>query len=72
MRYFVITCVLVGLAVNVYANDQSHQRMERIACHPDQKSPFSKEDCLAHSCLFDDAALPNEIQCYTAKINSMI
>jgi hypothetical protein len=72
MRYYVITCVLVGLAVNVYANDQSHQRMERIACHPDQKSPFSKEDCLAHNCLFDDAALPNEIQCYTAKINSMI
>jgi hypothetical protein len=70
MRHFITAFSLVGLIIIVYANDQSYQSMERIDCYPDRKSPFSnysKEACLARHCLFDDGALPNEVQCYTVE-----
>jgi hypothetical protein len=69
MRHFVRVFVLVGLIVTVYAGDQLYQHIERIACYPNRQSPVSKGACLARSCLFDDKALPNEIQCYTVKTN---
>ena len=69
MRNLLTVFVLTGLLVIINAGDRWHQQMERIDCYPDQKSPFSKVECLARSCLFDDDARPNEIQCYTVEIN---
>ena len=63
---FLSLSVLIGLSVIVHAS-------ERIDCFPEKKSPpsdYSKEACLARHCLFDDRALPNEIQCYSIKSNN--
>ena len=72
MRHFITVSVFVGLIIIAYAGDQSYRNTKRIDCYPDRESPFldySKEICLARNCLFDDEALPNEIQCYTVVLN---
>jgi hypothetical protein len=72
MSYFVTIFIFVGLAIILYTGGQSYQHTERIDCYPDRElsfSNYSKKAFLARHCLFDDQALPNEIQCYTVKIN---
>jgi hypothetical protein len=59
--------VLVDLAISSSIHKRSYQSEERIDCYPDASSPFSgysKEACLARSCLFDDTAPPGVFQCY--------
>ncbi|CAF1296131.1 unnamed protein product [Rotaria sordida] len=69
MDYLFRGFTLVVIVVIVYAGDLPYQDRERIHCYPDRKLPFSKEECLAHKCLFDDKALPNKLQCYRVKIS---
>ncbi len=76
VRGFVILAAFILLLIFVASinarSDASRRRQaselaDRIDCYPDAESKFatySKENCLARHCLFDDAAGPGVTQCY--------
>ena len=67
LHRLVLFFILFELASSISILKRANEPEERIDCYPDALSPFSnysKDACLARSCLFEDETPPGLPQCY--------
>lgn len=67
MRALILFSTFFHFALCISIHRRSVEPTQRIDCFPDAASPYSgysKEACLARSCLYDDWTPPGAKQCY--------
>ncbi|CAF3630946.1 unnamed protein product [Adineta steineri] len=65
--FLILFYILCGYTIGISVHKRSIEPNQRIDCFPDAGSQFagySKEACLARSCLYDEWTPPNTAQCY--------